>query len=214
MDETNYSRLRNEMVIKQLIGKGIQNKNVLDAFFKVRRHVFIPQENRIHSYEDGPVPIGFEQTVSQPYIVAFMISLLKPDKGMRVLEIGTGSGYQTAILSLICKEVFTVETNETLYKRADTTLKEEGYHNIKLKTGDGYKGWKKYAPYDLIIVSCAPRIIPPALKQQLAEKGRFILPAGELHNQKIFLIEKIKGEMFVTESIRVNFVPMVPEKSQ
>jgi protein-L-isoaspartate(D-aspartate) O-methyltransferase len=211
MNETDYSRLRNEMVINQLIERGIKNQNVLAAFFKVRRHVFIPPENRIYSYEDGPVPIGFDQTISQPYIVAFMISLLKPDTGMRVLEIGTGSGYQTAILSCLCNEVFTVETNETLSKRAAKTLKEEGYSNIKLKTGDGYKGWMKFAPYDIIIVSCAPHDIPLALKQQLAEKGRLVLPAGELHNQKLYLIEKINGEIKETESIRVKFVPMIPE---
>ena len=183
----------------------------MDAFFKVRRHLFIPQENRIYSYEDGPVPIGFAQTISQPYIVAFMISLLKPDTGMRVLEIGTGSGYQTAILSCVCQEVFSVETNETLSKRAAKTLKEEGYNNIRLKTGDGYKGWKKFAPYDLIIVSCAPHDIPPALKQQLAEKGKLIVPAGEWNNQKLYLIEKTNGELKETESIRVKFVPMIPE---
>lgn len=211
MNETDYSRLRNEMVINQLIERGIQNQNVLDAFFKVRRHLFIPQENRIYSYEDGPVPIGFAQTISQPYIVAFMISLLKPDTGMRVLEIGTGSGYQTAILSCVCQEVFSVETNETLSKRAAKTLKEEGYNNIRLKTGDGYKGWKKFAPYDLIIVSCAPHDIPPALKQQLAEKGKLIVPAGEWNNQKLYLIEKTNGELKETESIRVKFVPMIPE---
>jgi len=212
MQEIDYSRLRREMVEIQLKGRGIQNLQVQEAFRTVRRHFFVPEAYRNRSYENRPIPIGFDQTISQPYITAYMTELLHADKNMRVLEIGTGSGYQTAILSCLCKEVYTIEMIETLAKRSIKTLKEEGYHNVKVKIGDGYRGWKEFAPFDLIIVTCAPTDIPATLLDQLAEKGKMIIPAGETGKQKLFLIEKINGQISQTETLPVLFVPMVHKK--
>ncbi|MDD4972106.1 MAG: protein-L-isoaspartate(D-aspartate) O-methyltransferase [Paludibacter sp.] len=209
MNETDYTRLRQNMVEFQIKARGILAENVLEAFLKVRRHVFIPDKYRHRSYEDNPLPIGFEQTISQPYIVAYMTELLKPDKNLRVLEIGTGSGYQTAILSCLCKEVYSIEMIESLGTRTKITLQEEGFNNIILKTGDGYNGWKEFAPYDIIIVTCAPAKIPPLLLKQLAENGKMIIPAGESHRQKLYLIEKKNGKIQQTETIGVRFVPMI-----
>ena len=155
------------------------------------------------------MPIGFEQTISQPYIVAFMTEILKPEKNMRALEIGTGSGYQTAILSCLCQEVYSVETNESLSVRAKQLFVEEGYSSITLKTGDGFYGWNEFAPYDIILVSCASSAIPSSLTDQLAEGGRLIIPAGDRQNQKLYLITKLHGRLIQKESIPVKFVPMI-----
>lgn len=163
MNEMEYTRQREKMVEWQIRERGIQAQNVVEAFSKVRRHVFVPVEYRNCSYEDSPIPIGFEQTISQPYIAAYMTELLKPEKSMRVLEIGTGSGYQTAILSFLYKEVYSIEINFFLGKRTKGILQEEGYHNIHLRIGNGYPGWKEYAPFDSILVTCAPLNIPPLL---------------------------------------------------
>lgn len=209
MIEPEFTRLREEMVRKQILARGVHFPNVLDAFLHVRRHVFVPKKYRDHSYEDCPLSIGFGQSISQPYIVAFMTGLLKPDNTMRVLEIGTGSGYQTAILSCLYKEVFTIEIIDSLGIRAKNILNEEEYHNINLKTGDGYHGWREFAPFDSIIVTCAPIDIPPVLIEQLADSGRLIIPAGESHRQKLYMIEKINGELKQMESIPVRFVPMI-----
>jgi protein-L-isoaspartate(D-aspartate) O-methyltransferase len=209
MDEADYTRLRQRMVEYQLKARGIHSPNVLETFLQVRRHVFVPEEYRSRSYEDGPLPIGFEQTISQPYIVAYMTDLLKPDKSMRVLEIGTGSGYQAAILSCLCKEVYSIEMIESLGAHTKVTLQEEGYDNIILKTGDGYNGWKESAPYDLIVVTCAPLKIPPPLLKQLAENGKMMIPAGESFRQKLYLIEKKKGKIHQNETLAVRFVPMM-----
>jgi protein-L-isoaspartate(D-aspartate) O-methyltransferase len=212
MQEIEYNRLRKEMVQQQIKARGIHTPGVLEAFLSVPRHVFVPEEYRSRSYEDNPLPIGFNQTISQPYIVAYMIEILKPDKNMRVLEIGTGSGYQTAILSCLCKEVYSLEIIDSLAKLTEDKLKEEGYHNIKIKTGDGYKGWSKFAPFDIIIVSCAPTNIPIALLDQLAEGGRMIIPVGESHRQKLYLIEKKNGKISQKETLFVSFVPMIQKK--
>jgi len=209
MNETEYARLRQEMVEFQIKARGIHDPKLLEAFLKVRRHVFIPDKYRHRSYEDNPLPIGFEQTISQPYIVAYMTELLKPDKSLRVLEIGTGSGYQTAILACLCKEVYSIEMIESLGARTKITLQEEGFNNIIVKNGDGYNGWKEFAPYDSIIVTCAPAKIPLLLFKQLAENGKMIIPAGESHRQKLYLIEKKNGKIQQTEKIGVRFVPMI-----
>lgn len=209
MQEIEYTRLRQEMVEWQIKGRGIRTPNILEVFMHVRRHIFVPEESRDLSYGDYPLSIGFDQTISQPYIVAYMTEVLKPDKSMRVLEIGTGSGYQTAILSQLCKEVFSIELIPSLGKLAETTLKEEEYNNVKLKTGDGYLGWKEFAPYDRIIVTCAPTNIPKALLDQLAEGGKMIVPIGESHRQKLYLIEKQNGKTKQTETLAVSFVPMI-----
>ena len=209
MEESEYTLQRIDMVNRQLKSRGISNPQVLDAFLQVRRHVFIPEENRAYAYRDRPLPIGFEQTISQPYIVAFMTEILKPEKNMRVLEIGTGSGYQTAILSCLCKEVYSVETIESLSVRAKQLFDEEGFSSITLKTGDGFYGWTEFAPYDIILVSCAPSVVPTPLTDQLAEGGNLIIPAGDRQNQKLYLITKLHGRLIQKESIQVKFVPMI-----
>jgi protein-L-isoaspartate(D-aspartate) O-methyltransferase len=209
MQEIEYSRLRKEMVQLQIKARGIHSPDIIDAFMNVPRHVFVPAEYRSQSYEDNPLPIGFNQTISQPYIVAYMIEILKPDKDMRVLEIGTGSGYQTAILSCLCKEVYSLEIIDLLAEITKQKLEEEGYHNIKVKISDGYDGWTKFAPFDRIIVSCAPIDVPTALLDQLAEGGRMIIPVGESHRQKLYLIEKKNGIITQKETLSVSFVPMI-----
>ena len=207
--EEDYTRLRKEMVEHQLKRRGIHDTKVLEAFMKVPRHIFVPVEYRDQSYDDTPLPIGYNQTISQPFIAAFMTEVLKPDKSMKVLEIGTGSGYQAAILALLCKEVYSVEIIDSLAVQARKTLEKEGFKNIRIKTGDGYLGWQEYAPFDAIIVTCAPADIPKALADQLAEGGRMIIPTGGSYNQKLYLIEKINGQIRQKETLRVLFVPMI-----
>ena len=209
MDEQEYTRQRVRMVEWQIKERGIRSQNVLDAFLQVRRHVFVPESFRNRSYEDCPLSIGFNQTVSQPYIVAFMTEMLKPDKTKRVLEIGTGSGYQTAILSCLCKEVYTVEILPVLAEQTEEILKNEGYDNIHLRIGDGYHGWKEAAPFDHIIVTCAPERIPAPLLNQLAEGGTMVIPAGKNNKQELYLIKKDKGKITTKEVLRVIFVPMI-----
>lgn len=211
MKEEDFSRQRQKMVEQQIKNRGIRATNVLEAFMNVPRHIFVPLENRNWSYNDSPLPIGFGQTISQPYIVAYMTEVLKPDKNMKVLEIGTGSGYQAAILAYLCKEVYSIEIIDSLANRAIKIFEQEGYNNIKVKTGDGYKGWKEYAPFDAIIVTCAPTKIPEPLIDQLADGGRMIIPAGESYNQKLYLIEKKNGKIRQKETLSVLFVPMTRE---
>lgn len=209
MKEIDYDRFRKVMVEQQIKARGIRNPNVLDAFLHVKRHIFLPNEFKWRAYEDNPLPIGLNQTISQPYIVAYMVEKLKPDKNMRVLEIGTGSGYQTAILSCLCKEVYSLEINATLAKRARKLLNIEGFQNIKVKTADGYKGWKEFASFDSIIVSCAPLHIPAILMDQLAEGGKMIIPVGQSYRQRLLLVEKKNGIVSQTETLPVVFVPMI-----
>ena len=211
MKEDDFTRLRQKMVEKQIKNRGIRAANVLDAFMNVPRHIFVPAEYRNMSYDDTPLPIGFDQTISQPYIVAYMTEILKPDKNMKVLEIGTGSGYQAAILARLCKEVYTIEIIDSLAARSKKIFEREGYKNIRVKTGDGYNGWKEYAPYDAIIVTCAPTKIPQPLLDQLSENGKMIIPAGESYNQKLYLIEKINGKIRQKQTLQVLFVPMTRE---
>ncbi|MDP4238501.1 MAG: protein-L-isoaspartate(D-aspartate) O-methyltransferase [Bacteroidota bacterium] len=209
MKEIDYTLQRKEMVDWQIKGRGIHTTDILEVFMQIPRHIFVPEELRYQSYEDCPLPIGFDQTISQPYIVAYMTEALKPDKNKRVLEIGTGSGYQAAILSCLCKEVFSIEINASLGEQTKKLLKETGYSNINLKTGDGYKGWKEFAPFDMIIVTCAPSAVPEALLEQLAERGKMIIPIGSSYNQRLYLIEKINGQNKQTAMLHVRFVPMI-----
>lgn len=210
--EEKYSIMRKSMVEKQIKGRGIHNDKVLDALMNVPRQKFVPEDYRDYAYEDRPLPIGYQQTISQPYIVAYMTEILKPDDTQKVLEIGTGSGYQAAILSLLYKEVYTIEIIEALAEKAKKLLVEEGYKNVKVKTGDGYQGWKEYAPYDAIIVTCAPEDIPQPLVDQLAEGGKMVIPVGGYYNQVLLLLEKRNGKILETETLPVIFVPMVREK--
>jgi protein-L-isoaspartate(D-aspartate) O-methyltransferase len=177
---------------------------------KVPRHVFVPPRNKAHSYGDHPLPIGHGQTISQPYIVAFMTEVLKLKPNYRVLEIGTGSGYQAAILAELVKTVYTIEIIEKLGQRATQTLAGLGYTNVHVKIGDGYKGWPEKAPFEAIIVTCAPERIPKPLIQQLKEGGRMIIPVGKAGTiQKLVMAIKKNGRLKSKVTMPVRFVPMV-----
>ena len=210
LEPDDYSRLREHMVKQQIMARGIEDPRVLEAMRKVPRHLFVPEKYRAFSYRDHPLPIGQGQTISQPYIVAFMTEALdlKPDE--KVLEIGTGSGYQAAILAELVKEVYTIEIVEKLGKRARQTLEMLGYKNIHVKIGDGYMGWPEKAPFDAVIVTCAPERIPEALVQQLNDGGRMIIPVGKAGAiQELVKAVKKKGKLKKKEVMRVRFVPMV-----
>jgi len=203
--------MTSKMINDQLKMRGIKSQQVLDAFARVPRHLFVPEEYRAMAYADRALPIGKGQTISQPYIVAFMTEALDLKPSDRVLEVGTGSGYQAAILAEICGTVYSIEIIESLGKKAAHLLKEIGYANIMLKIGDGYLGWRDHAPYDAIIVTCAPTKIPSPLKEQLVEGGRMIIPVGEQYVQQLILLEKKKGRLKEKKVLPVMFVPMVDE---
>ena len=202
------------MVQQQLITRGINDGRVLAAMSKVPREEFVPAESRTASYEDGPLPIGGGQTISQPYIVAFMTEQLRPKPGDRVLEIGTGSGYQAAILAELVKEVYSVEIVEPLARNAEATLARLGYKNVHLKVGDGYKGWPEEAPFDAIIVTCAPDKVPQPLTDQLKDGGRMVIPVGERFAQELYLLEKKNGQLKESVTLPVRFVPMSGEATR
>lgn len=200
------------MVARQLRGYGISNQRVLEAFELIPRHLFVPDEYRSSAYDDRPLPIGFQQTISQPYIVAYMAQLLGLTGIERVLEVGAGSGYQAAILSALALEVHTIELIPTLAERAATTLDELGFKNVFVHIGDGSKGWIETAPYDAIIVSAAAPHVPKCLLDQLADHGRMILPVGQSGNQELELWTR-RGESFSHESLLpVAFVPLRGEE--
>jgi len=209
-----FKKLRNLMVTTQIDARGIKNKKVLEAMRKVERHKFVSKDYISAAYEDHPLPIGEGQTISQPYIVALMTEVLDPDGTKKVLEIGTGSGYQAAVLAELVQSVYTIEIIDVLGKKAEKTLSDLGYKNIKVKTGDGYKGWKEHGPYDAIIVTCAPSHIPQPLKEQLAEGGRMVIPVGERYHQELILLIKEKGIIKQKEIIPVVFVPMFGENGK
>jgi len=204
-----YYQLRQKMVNEQIIARGVRAESVIKAMQKVERHLFVPEQYRNFAYSDRPLPIGEGQTISQPYIVALMTELLDLKKSDKVLEIGTGSGYQAAILAEICDSVYTIEIIPSLGKQAQVLLKELGYHNIHCKIGDGYLGWPEHAPYDGIIVTCAPSKIPQPLKEQLAEGGRMVIPVGATYTQELVLVTKTKGKLIQKSVIPVRFVPML-----
>jgi len=198
-------------MIAQLKAYGIRDTRVLKAMETVKRPRYIPEEFRTigDPYGDHPCPIGHGQTISQPYIVAYMTEKINPRPGEKILEIGTGSGYQAAILAELGAKVYSVEIIPELAERARTVLKEEGYADrVKVRTGDGYQGWAEYAPFDSIIVTCAPEDVPKTLVDQLAEGGRMILPVGETH-QRLVILRKSDGKITVENDLPVRFVPMV-----
>jgi protein-L-isoaspartate(D-aspartate) O-methyltransferase len=209
-----YDKQRLEMVRKQIESRGVWDKDVLHAMRVVERHRFVPEAYRSSAYGDHPLPIGDGQTISQPYIVALMTASLDLSGDDRVLEVGTGSGYQAAILAELCDSVFSVEIFESLYERSKKLLKKLGYENIFLRHGDGYKGWAEHAPFDAIIVTCAPTHIPTALSDQLAEGGRMVIPTGNEYYQELILIKKKKGILKREEIIPVRFVPMIREDGE
>ena len=204
-----YEILRERMVREQLIPRGIKNQKVLDAFRKVERHKFIPQDLRNSAYADFPVPIGEGQTISQPYIVALMTECLDLNPQDKVLEIGTGSGYQAAILAELVKEVYTIERFETLAKRAEAVLNDLGYTNIKIKVSDGTLGWEEAMPFDKIMITAASPRIPLPLTEQLRENGKLILPLGETFSQVLTLVEKKEGKLKSIDVCGCVFVPLV-----
>ena len=199
------------MVQQQLMPRGIKDERVLTAMAKVSREEFVPQDSRAASYTDQPLPIGYGQTISQPYIVAFMTEQLHPSSGDRVLEIGTGSGYQAAVLAELVAEVYSIEIIEPLAKTAEATLQRLGYTNVQVKAGDGYKGWPEHGPFDAITVTCAPDHVPPPLIEQLKEGGRMIIPVGGFGDQELYLLEKKNGELQRRAVLPVRFVPMTGE---
>ena len=206
-----YAAQRERMVKGQLIMRGINAERVLAAMNKVPREEFVPENLRVASYTDQPLPIGYDQTISQPYIVAFMTEELQPQPQDRVLEIGTGSGYQAAILAELVAEVYSIEIIEPLAKIAEATLQRLGYKNVHVKVGDGYKGWSEHAPFDAVIVTCAPDHVPQPLIDQLKEGGRMIIPVGDVGDQDLYLLEKKNGQLERRAVAPVRFVPMTGE---
>ena len=199
------------MVERQLVTRGINDQRVLAAMAKVPREEFVAPDSRAASYEDGPLPIGYAQTISQPYMVAFMTEQLRLKPSDRVLEVGTGSGYQAAILAELVSEIYSIEIVEPLAKNAETTLQRLGYKNVHLKIGDGYKGWPEMAPFDAIIVTCAPDKVPQPLVDQLKDDGRMVIPVGDRFAQQLYLLEKKNGQLKQSATLPVRFVPMTGE---
>jgi protein-L-isoaspartate(D-aspartate) O-methyltransferase len=208
-----YAQKRFEMVEKQIISRGIQNGRVIQAMLKVPRHEFVSESFRDFSYDDRPVPIESGQTVSQPYIVALMTELLAPAPGKKILEVGTGSGYQSAVLAETGCDLYTVEIIEPIALRARKILQNLGYDNIKFNIGDGFSGWEEHAPFDAIIVTAAPGNIPEKLIEQLNPGGRMVIPVGDV-NQELKLIEKIDGGTEIRNVTSVRFVPMTGESGR
>jgi len=203
-----FDAKRQEMISHQIKNRGITDGKVLEAMEKVRRHLFVPDALRGMAYEDRPLPIGYDQTISQPYIVAYMTQAARPRPDDRVLEIGTGSGYQAAILAEIVKEVYTIEIIKPLADSASSRLLDMGYQNVKVKWGDGYEGWVEYAPFDTIIVTAAPSEIPENLIDQLKIGGRMVIPIGTFF-QELYLITRTESGFDKKPILPVRFVPMV-----
>jgi len=205
-----YEPKRLEMVERQIAGRGVKDSRVLEAMRTVPRHLFVPVSEMPHAYEDHPLPIGSGQTISQPYIVAFMTEQLRLSGSETVLEIGTGSGYQTAVLARLARKVYSIEIRPELAKEAAERLKAQGITNAEVKTGDGYKGWPEHAPFDGILVTAAPEQIPPPLLEQLASPGRMVIPVGGFY-QELKVIER-NGAGYTEKSVLpVRFVPFVRE---
>jgi protein-L-isoaspartate(D-aspartate) O-methyltransferase len=206
--ESLFDRLRREMVEQVIIADGIKNSRVIEAIRNTPRHEFVPLDQRQNAYYDMGLPIGEGQTISSPFIVAFMTEQLDPQPTDKVLEIGTGSGYQAAVLSPLVKTVYTIEIVEPLGRRAIRTLRRLRYDNIFVKVGDGFQGWPEHAPFDKIIVTCSPDKVPQPLVDQLREGGLMVVPVGELHQQTLYLLRKKDGKL-ESEALRPTlFVPM------
>ena len=208
LNQDNFRAEREKMVRMQLAARGIKDKATLDAMRKVERHRLVPKEMVRYAYHDSPLPIGNGQTISQPYIVAFTTEQIRPRPGMKVLDVGTGSGYQAAVLAEIVDEVYSIEIVEELANRARAILAELGYDNIHVKAGDGYHGWEEHAPFDAIVVAAAPEAIPQPLLDQLKVGGRLVIPVGSPGDQHLRLVEKTKdGRLIEQNLLPVRFVP-------
>ncbi len=213
-DADQWAGLRERMVREQIEERGVEDPDVLEAMRTVERHLFVPESAREQAYGDHPLLIGEGQTISQPYIVAFMTEALRLQSSDRVLEIGTGSGYHAAILAELCDQVYTIEIVESLGERSRQLLEELGYDNVHVKIGDGYQGWPEHAPFDAIIVTCSPTHVPEALQDQLAEGGRMVIPVGDTSEQELVLLQKRDGKLMEDRILPVRFVPMVDPDGQ
>lgn len=211
--EDALAKARRLMVMEQLTGPGrnITNARVLAVMNKVPRHEFVPARVRGLAYQDSPLPIGYDQTISQAFIVAFMTEKLEPKRSDRVLEIGTGSGYQAAVLAELVGQVYTIEIIAELARQAAADLRRLGYTNVHVRAGDGYQGWPEAAPFDAVIVTCAPEKVPQPLVDQLKEGGRMIIPVGTIWNQELVLLRKTAGKLERQKVLPVRFVPMTGE---
>ena len=208
-----YKEKREKMVKDQIEKRGVNDKLVLKAMRNVKRHLFVPEERIAEAYDDGPLPIGYGQTISQPYIVAYMTEVIQPNPEFKVLEIGTGSGYQAAVLAEIAKEVYTIEIVTELANAATQRLKKLGYSKVKVKQADGYYGWKENGPYDAIIVTAAAEFVPPPLIEQLKENGKIVIPIGTpFMTQTLMLIEKNGKKIKTKNLLPVRFVPFTRKK--
>jgi protein-L-isoaspartate(D-aspartate) O-methyltransferase len=203
-----YKEKRERMVKDQIEARGVKDRKILEAMKKVPRHLFVPWNMRSYAYHDEPLPIGEGQTISQPYIVAYMSEVLRLRGNERILEIGTGSGYQAAILAEVSKEVFTMEIVKSLFLKAEKILAKLEYENIYFKIGDGTYGWKEHAPYDAIMVTAAPDIVPESLREQLKVSGRMIVPVGSTF-QELVLITREKKKFKEKKLLPVRFVPLI-----
>jgi protein-L-isoaspartate(D-aspartate) O-methyltransferase len=208
-----FSKARGKMVKEQIEARGIRGGSVLRVMGEIPRHLFTPVQLQSQAYEDHPLPIGHGATISQPFVVAWMTDLLEPSKTHRVLEIGTGSGYQAAVLSRLVQSVYTIEIVPELSRSAAKRLADLGYHNVIVREGDGYQGWAKEAPFDRIVLTAAPEDIPKALVDQLAPGGRLVAPVGKGFDQSLTVIDKTSTGAIRTRSVgAVMFVPMVPRR--
>ncbi len=206
-----FAESRRTMVRKDLRSRGIKDESTLKAMGSVQRQLFVPDDRRDHAYDDAALKIGHEQTISRPFIVALMTELVRPTANCRVLDVGTGSGYQAAVLGEICKEVYSIEIVPQLAETAKDRLAKMGYKNVTVRCGDGYRGWPEKAPFDVIVVAAAPDSVPQALIDQLAPGGRLVIPVGE-EEQKLLLLEKQDdGKVTRREVLPVKFVPMTGE---
>jgi len=213
--EDPYVQKRQAMIENHIKGRGIKDKRVLDIMGRIPRHLFVDEQVRNGAYADHPLPIGEGQTISQPYVVALMTEALQLKPSDRVLEIGTGSAYQAAVLAGIVREVYTVEIRKSLAEKAEKKIKDLGYTNIKVKYADGYYGWEEFAPFNAIIITAAVNHIPPPLIRQLKEGGRLILPLGStVYYQTLTLATKRKGDLDVEQMGAVAFVPMIGESEK
>ncbi|HOJ87150.1 MAG TPA: protein-L-isoaspartate(D-aspartate) O-methyltransferase [Elusimicrobiales bacterium] len=206
--EKYFDYLNQKMITEHLIKRGIKNSGLLDAIKQIKRHDFLPNNLKTRAYDDAAIEILPGQTISQPYITAFMIELLDPQKEDKVLEIGTGTGWQTAILSKLSKEVYSIDIRKDLYEFSKKNIEKYGCENIKLKIGDGYKGWEEFAPFDKIILSCAPEDIPNSLIAQLKNNGKMVLPCGKYDQKLKILAKNEKGDIETKDSLDVVFVKM------
>ncbi len=214
MMNNGYEWLRQNMVENQIKARGIKDERILEAFYKIPRHLFVGPEQRPLAYEDHPLPIEHEQTISQPFIVALMTEALRLKGNEKVLELGTGSGYQTAILAELAGHVYTIERFEKLSRSASTLLGELGYYNITYRTGDGTRGWPEEAPFDGILAAAASEKIPPALLEQLGNGGRLVIPVGDVRGQQLMVVSKDARGKITEETLGgCRFLPLVEEES-